>query len=93
MTPKETAGEAIGRERVARWMIQRGYATGHGDSIEDLLEELEWQIRESEREAIAQMIEDAPPLVSFARNDMGGCVMCGFTPKLAAVTIRARGQK
>jgi hypothetical protein len=45
----------------------------------------------AEREAIAQMIEDSPPLVSFAQNEMGGCVMCGFTPKLAALTIRERG--
>jgi len=44
-----------------------------------------------EREAIARMIEDSPPLVSFAQNEMGGCVMCGFTPKLAALTIRERG--
>ena len=34
------------REKVAAWMIQRGFATGHGDSIEKLLEELEWQICE-----------------------------------------------
>ena len=47
---------------------------------------------EHEREAIAQMIEDAPPLMEFAQNDQGGCLMCGFTPKLAAQTIRARGQ-
>jgi hypothetical protein len=47
---------------------------------------------EKEREAIAQMIEDAPPLMEFAQNDQGGCLMCGFTPKLAAQTIRARGQ-
>ena len=33
-------------EKVARWMIRNGYATGHGDTIEDLLEELEWQIAE-----------------------------------------------
>jgi hypothetical protein len=45
-----------------------------------------------EREAIAQMIEDAPALVEFAQNDKGGCLMCGFTPKLAAEFIRARGQ-
>jgi hypothetical protein len=45
----------------------------------------------AEREAIAQMIEDSPPLVFFAKNEMGGCVMCGFTPKLAALTIRERG--
>jgi len=27
-------------------MIERGYATGHGDTVEDLLKELEWQIEE-----------------------------------------------
>jgi hypothetical protein len=47
--------------------------------------------RADEREQIARMIEDAPPLVEFAKNDQGGCMMCGFTPKLAAKTIRARG--
>jgi hypothetical protein len=46
----------------------------------------------AEREVIAKMIEDVPPLVRFAQNDKGGCLMCGFTPKLAAETIRARGQ-
>ena len=34
------------REKVAAWMMQQGYATGHGNSIEDLLQELEWQIAE-----------------------------------------------
>ena len=44
-----------------------------------------------EREAIAQMIEEAPELVQFAQNDKGGCMVCGFTPKLATQSIRARG--
>jgi hypothetical protein len=44
-----------------------------------------------EREEIAKMIEDAPTLMPFAQNDQGGCMMCGFTPKLAAKMIRARG--
>jgi hypothetical protein len=35
-----------GLETVARWMGARGYATGHGDTIEDLLYELEGQVRE-----------------------------------------------
>jgi hypothetical protein len=34
------------REKVARWMAEHSYATGHGDTIEDLLKELEWQINE-----------------------------------------------
>jgi hypothetical protein len=37
---------AAKREKVARWMMERGYATGHGDTIEDLLTELEWQVKE-----------------------------------------------
>ena len=32
--------------QLAAWMMRQGYATGHGDSIEKLLEELEWQIEE-----------------------------------------------
>lgn len=45
----------------------------------------------AEREAIAKMIEDAPELVPLAKNDQGGCVICGFDPKFAAAFIRARG--
>lgn len=33
-------------EVVAKWMIERGYATGRGDKIEDMLAELEWQAKE-----------------------------------------------
>ncbi len=36
----------VNRQKVAQWMIDRGYATGHGDTIEDLLRELDWQIEE-----------------------------------------------
>ena len=52
----------------ADWMMQRGYATGHGETMEDLLAELDWQIAENwnramingietEREACAKFIE------------------------------------
>jgi hypothetical protein len=33
-------------ERIALWMMERGYATGHGDNIEYMLVELEWQAKE-----------------------------------------------
>ena len=36
------------KEKLAQWMIEKGYATGHGDTIEDLLQELEWQIAEKQ---------------------------------------------
>ena len=49
------------RNKVAQWMIRRSYATGHGDSVEDLLKELEWQVKEAEREACAKIAETAEP--------------------------------
>ena len=45
------------RHKVAAWMSGRGYATGHGDTTEDLLKELEWQIKEREREECAKVCE------------------------------------
>ena len=51
---------AAERNKLAAWMMRQGYATGHGDSIEKLLEELEWQIEErikNEREACAKLCE------------------------------------
>ena len=62
---------AAEREKVAAWMMGRGYATGHGDSTENLLHELEWQIAENwnralsngittEREACAKVAEQWP---------------------------------
>ena len=45
------------REKVAQWMIQQGYATGHGDTVEDLLKELEWQIAENWTNALVKGVE------------------------------------
>jgi len=64
------------KEKVAKWMIEQGYATGHGDTIEDLLKELEWQVAEREREACAKLVE------SMADKRFGQ----------AALRIRARGE-
>ena len=33
-------------EQLAAWMIANGFATGHGDTMEDLLRELTWQVAE-----------------------------------------------
>ena len=37
------------KEKLAKWMMERGFATGHGDTIEDLLQELDWQIAENSK--------------------------------------------
>ena len=85
---------AAEREKVAQWMMQRGYATGHGDTIEDLLAELDWQIAENwnramingmktEREACAKVCDELV-LEHPGRADL--------TAKQCATAIRARGQ-
>ena len=65
----EEPGEAEGgvrpdgeREVVAAWMIEHGFATGHGDTLAGLLSELAWQIDElrgavpqSEREGLDEL--------------------------------------
>ncbi len=86
--PLYTTPPAAERNKVAQWMMAQGYATGHGDTTEDLLEELDWQITESwskvvvasveaEREACAKVCEDKNTLLAW--------------PTYAAA-IRARGQ-
>lgn len=85
---------AAEREKVAQWMMQRGYATGHGDTIEDLLAELDWQIAENwnramingmktEREACAKVCDELV-LEHPGRADL--------TAKQCADLIRERGQ-
>ena len=65
------------------WMMDKGYATGHGDSVIDLLQELEWQAAEREREACAKIVEAD----GLARGDEGLVFI------KAAGRIRARGEK
>jgi hypothetical protein len=72
---------AAEREKLAAWMMSQGYATGHGDSIEKLLEELEWQIEEREREACAKVCDVLAVHPEYASD----------ITKVAAQAIRARG--
>jgi len=69
---------AAERNKLAAWMIERGYATGHGDTVEDLLKELEWQIAEREREACASICFQEGPSIDG---------------ELIAEAIRARSEK
>lgn len=52
---------AAERNKVAQWIMDQGYATGHGETVEDLLKELTWQIQENEREACAKVAESFDP--------------------------------
>ena len=77
---------AAEREKVAAWMIQRGYATGHGDTTEDLLNELNWQIAgriAAEREACAKVCD-----VVIPGDEYSTALINSY-----ADDIRARGEK
>jgi hypothetical protein len=74
---------AAEREKVAKWQMGSGYSTGHGETIEDLLVELEWQVRESEREACAKVCDR----MASRCNDIRAAAL-----ESAAENIRARGQ-
>jgi uncharacterized protein YcaQ len=40
------------REKLAQWMVEHRFATGHGDTFEDLLKELSWQVGEIRAKAL-----------------------------------------
>ena len=74
------------REKLAAWMMRQGYATGHGDTTEDLLKELDWQIEErirNECEECAKVCED------IDTEYEGQNVLATW----CAAAIRARGNK
>ena len=74
------------KQKVVEYMNSRAFATGHGDTIEDLLKEMEWQVAEREREACAKLCEDGPlPKESTALTHIPTLVRC-------ATAIRARGE-
>ena len=82
----------MNREDIVRMARECGWSKEYLEIGDERLERFAALVASAEREVIAQMIEGAPALMEFAQNDQGGCLMCGFTPKLAAKTIRARGQ-
>lgn len=46
-------------EKLASWMLEHGFATGHGDDMDDLLKELTWQVKEMRDQLWAYRKEQA----------------------------------
>ena len=75
--------EAAAREAVAAWMIEHAFATGHGDTLTDLLAELSWQIAEIKRDAIKWRDTPIPvppgecPYPIHADRSIEACVAAG----------------
>jgi hypothetical protein len=62
---------AAQREKVAHWMRSMGYATGHGDTVEDLLDHLGTQITEKllmERAACADICDQHASIEGIAQR-------------------------
>ena len=72
-----------GREIVATWMMERGYATGHGDSIHDLLSKLEGQARDEHlrRAANGEPPPKNPKTSGLLRPELQSC----FAPTVSAM--------
>ncbi len=83
---------AAEREKVAQWMMQRGYATGHGDTTEDLLAELDWQIVENWTRAMVKGVETEREACAKVCDALGD-EYADANPADCAAAIRARGCK
>lgn len=64
------------KEKLAQWMIAQGYATGHGDTVEELLASLELEVRDKcnvymdIHDAVVKDNDRAMELLSRAENEM-----------------------
>ena len=58
------------REKVAKWMIENGFATGHGDLLENLLKQLTWQIAELRLKTAGSKEEIRAALRGLSREDL-----------------------
>jgi hypothetical protein len=95
---RENAYVLAERNKLASWMIAQGYATGHGDTMEGLLEELEREIGFDRAQLWIKRINDAVlaereacALVCINIANKPSNVILGVAIDCAA-TIRARGQ-
>ena len=79
---------AVEREKVAQWMIQHCYATGHGETTEDLLAELDWQIEENWNLAMINGVETEREVCAVVCDKLGDEYANAAD---CAQAIRARG--
>jgi len=83
------------KEKLAQWMIRSGYATGHGDSIEDLLQELDWQIAENWNRALIAGITNEREVIAQSLDKQADLAVDEIDRQWAqemAAAVRARGQ-
>lgn len=67
-----TPAEAVEREKLAAWMIANSFATGHGDTFDDLLAELTGHIKELRNQSPAVGEEELARMICNHR--LGGII-------------------
>jgi hypothetical protein len=77
--------------KVAEWMVQHGYATGHGDTMEDLLVELDMQIVENWTRALVKGVQGEREACAKVLDEMAAKDKLSNYYQVAAIAIRARG--
>jgi hypothetical protein len=82
--------QAAERNKLAHWMMAQGYATGHGDTTEDLLEELDWQITESWSKVIMASVESVREANALLCEQLGAE---GYGSLAIAAAIRLKGKE
>jgi hypothetical protein len=87
--------QAAERNKMASWMQAQGYATGHGDTIEGLLEELEREVGFKRAELWIKRISEAVLAEREACAKVCDAFESDADPEAGAVlakAIRSRGQ-
>jgi hypothetical protein len=82
---------AAEREKVSKWMMQNGYATGHGDTLDDLLQELDWQIADGWNRALINGVETEREQCAKLLDEMAAEDKLSNYYQVAALLIRERG--
>jgi hypothetical protein len=87
--------QAAERNKLASWMIAQGYATGHGETMEGLLEELEREVGFKRAELWIKRINEAVLAEREACAKVCDAFESDADPDAGAVlakAIRARGE-
>ena len=84
------------KERLAAWMMKEGFATGHGDTAEELLEELSWQIAEikAQRDELLEALEMgyADTMEYVRLNHLSGAEDKHWLQLARAAILKAKGE-
>lgn len=78
------------REKLVAWMVQRSYSTGHGDTMEDLLQELDWQLAQKHNNAVYGGAKVERVVLANMVESMGAQ---GFGTLAIAAAIRERTKR